>query len=419
MIVNTPGITSLQLPVLTKVGMGLQILNIDSLVSLEFPKLASVLQNLTMQGYFLPNSLETISFPALTTVGGDISIMQWSNLLTVKFPALTTATSFGIIAEPLLTSVSAPHLQGTAGSVDLSYNPALTEIDLSALKTIGGQLHLEGASSLANLNGLKSLTTVGTDFTLASLSSLTDASGMKGLQSVGNNFSLQGLSVLADDDLASFTALKNVGGDLTIDGVPFRNFNGFALSNVRDVYVFASGVTSIRNIDLSKLQVSTKIWVMGITGGATLKGPASFNGELNVQSSDVALSGFTTVGDVSCSGADQPSSATLSLPFRKVTGSLSIEVQGYTDIQASALKEIDGLLTISGQGVPNMGLTDLNGFASLTNVQGVTIQYNQALKDFTGLQHALGSFGAGKWLVSNNSYNPTYQDMADGKYVGP
>lgn len=71
MIVNGPGIASLQLPVLTHVDLDLQLLYLDSLKTVEMPRLQRVLQSVIFQGTFITNALEIISFPALETIGGD------------------------------------------------------------------------------------------------------------------------------------------------------------------------------------------------------------------------------------------------------------------------------------------------------------------------------------------------------------
>ena len=116
----------------------------------------------------------------------------------------------------------------------------------------------------------------------------------------------------------------------------------------------------------------------------------------------------------------------LSLPeLVSVTGNCEF-VTGNHDasigaIQVPKLASIAGTLTIRGQehGYENNRMTNLDGFSALTSVQGVTVQHNYALVDYTGLKHVIGGITGGKWQVSDNGYNPTYQDMVDGKFVKP
>jgi hypothetical protein len=446
-IINGVGITTLDLPALTKIDLGLQVAFVDSLTTLELPKLQSVLQSVTLQGHFLPNSLQTINFPALTNIGGDLNVSSWSNLTTVSLSALTKASSLSITGESLLTSITAPKLQSTLAGVDFSYNPVLTTLDVSSLQTIGGGFTIGGAYALDNLNGFKALSSVGGDFNLSDMQSLTDISGLKGLQKVGGNFTLQNLQVLADEELSGFSALKTIGGDVLFLAVPFKNFTGFATTQLQSVSIYGGGVTTIQQIDLSGVDI-VKILISGVTGGAAVKGKDVLNGDLDLESSDVSLSGFKQVNNFTFSYYDYdpaPSTPTKTLPLQKVGGDLSITIYGYStlslpnlasvngicnistgydiyslsDIQAPLLTKIGGMLSVGGTNSfsPNTLMTNLNGFSSLTSVQGVTIRDNQALTDFTGLKNAIPSFSAANWSASDNLYNPSYQDMVDGKYI--
>lgn len=242
MIVNGPGITSLQLPVLTNVDLDLQLLYLDSLKTVEFPKLQRVLQSVICQGTFNVNALETISFPALETIGGDFYVTSYSNLISVKLPVLTRLSSISIIGEPALTTIEAPQLTSTDLHADFSYNSSLTTLDLHSLTKVGGQFHLEGAAAISNLNRVQSLTETGGDLNLSSLPLLQDLSALKTLKKVGGNLFLQSLDQLTDQDLVSFTALTTVGGDLSIQTLPnLVSLNGLlALLQVQRVFIYGN-----------------------------------------------------------------------------------------------------------------------------------------------------------------------------------
>jgi len=446
--INGVGITTLDLPALTKVDGSLQIVFVDSLTTLELPKLQSVLQTLNIQGYFLPNSLETISFPALTNVGADLTVSSWANLTTVSLPVLTKTSSLKITGLSLLSSITAPKLQSTLGDVDFSSNQVLTTLDVSSLQTIGGAFAFGGATSLDNLNAFKSLTSVGGDFNLLEMPALTDISGLNHLQKVGGKLILQDLPVLADDEFSGFSALKTIGGDLQIAGVPFKNFSGFATTKLQSVSIDGTGLNTIQQIDLSGIDIATLVKITGVTGGVAVKGKDVLNGDLDIESSDVSLSGFKQVNNFTFNYHDfdpAPSAPTSTLPMQKVNGAVSITINGYhtlsmpnlasvngdfiistgydvyslTDIQAPLLTKIGGMFFLTGQNgsSPNTLMTDLNGFSSLTSAQSVTVINNQALTDFTGLKNVIPTLSSTSWSVSNNLYNPSYQDMADGKYI--
>jgi hypothetical protein len=493
MIVNGVGITSVDLPELTKIDLGLQIVFVDSLTKIAFPKLQTVLQSIIFQGYYTTNSLQTISFPALENIGGDLYITQWTNLETVKLPALTRAGSVSILGFSLLTSITAPRLKTVLSNVDFSYNGVLTQLDVPALEKIGGGLKIESSTALEDLNGLRSLSSIGGDLSISYMPVLKDISGLKKLQTVGGNFTLQSIDQLADQNLETFSSLGTIGGDVILATLPFKKFSGFGTTKLQSVSVFGSGVSTIEEIDLSRITISTKVVLNGITNGATVKGPAVMDGSLTLDGSDINLEGFSQVKDFTFTWYDDPApSPVKSLPIQKVTNSVNIGIAGFTkfsfpsleevdgicniqiyskmdldmplfkkagslimnlansnmntfslpllatvdgdctfitgnanssvgDIQAPALTTVGGMFNVSGQEsyLPNTRMTSLNGFSALTSAQGVTISYNQALIDFSGLKNVIPSITSGKWLATGNGYDPGYQDMVDGKYEKP
>ena len=221
MIVNGAGITSLQMPVLTSIDLDLQLIFIDSLKTIEFPKLQRVLQSVLVQGSFVGNgALETINFPALETIGGDLVCIQYNNLISAKFPALTTAASVSLAGAPVLTTVEAPKLKTVAAGVDFSYSPALTTLNLAALTYVGASFSIANSTAIENLNGVQSLTEVGAEFNLISLSLLKDISTLKTLKKVGTNLQLSYLDQLTDQNLTSLSGLNSVGGVLTLQTLP-------------------------------------------------------------------------------------------------------------------------------------------------------------------------------------------------------
>lgn len=485
MILNGVGVSSIDLPMLTSVGRNLEVLNLDSLSTLELPKLANVLQSVTVQGSQNTNALQSINFPALTTVEGDIAISLWSALTSVDLPVLTQAGSFKIPYEFTITSITAPKLTQLAGGIDLSSAVVLTKLDLSALQKVGGDLELQSVMALQNLDGLKSLTSIGGRLDLNTNSALTSINGLKSLTSVGGDVLLQSLDALSDDNLDGLSALKTIGGDLNLSEVPFKKFTGFAVTQIANIKIYGSNLTTIETIDLSKLNITGQVTINGVTNGAAVKGPTILNADLLIQDCDIIMSGFGQVNNLSYQASNLSSTGPESISTQKVIGTLSVyvasgiskislpdltEVDGlfslqiYTQLELDApllastgqlladvaysnmdvlslpqlatvngscsistgapgyslgaiqipkLSTVNGTLSISG---PNTRITNLDGLSALTSVQGISIQNNTMLTDYTGLKNVIGGFGASKWGVGGNSYNPTYQDMVDGKY---
>jgi hypothetical protein len=67
--------------------------------------------------------------------------------------------------------------------------------------------------------------------------------------------------------------------------------------------------------------------------------------------------------------------------------------------------------------IPN--LISVNGLSLLTRVNRVFIYDNQNLINYSGLKNVIPTLPDANWQVSNNKYNPDYQDMVNGNYVAP
>ncbi len=267
MIVNGPGITSLQMPLLTSIDLDLQLIFIDSLKTVEFPKLQRVLQSVLIQGSFVGNgALETVNFPALETVGGDLVCIQYNNLISAKFPALIRAASVSLAGAPVLTTVEAPELKTVAAGVDFSYSPALTTLNLAALTYVGGSFSISNSTALENLNGIQSLTEVGAELNLVSLPLLKDLSTLKTLKKVGTNMRLSYLDQLTDQNLTAFSGLNSVGAVLTVEALPnLVSVNGLSSLTQVGERVFIDGnqnlvnYTGLKNVIPTLLDVNWQV----------------------------------------------------------------------------------------------------------------------------------------------------------------
>jgi hypothetical protein len=93
--------------------------------------------------------------------------------------------------------------------------------------------------------------------------------------------------------------------------------------------------------------------------------------------------------------------------------------RGFETLDFPSLTTINGKLTVHSGNASrnNTRLTNLNGFAALRNVKAIDISRQTALKSYEGLQNAFNSLGSSdNWTVSGNGYNPSYQDLKDGKW---
>jgi hypothetical protein len=110
----------------------------------------------------------------------------------------------------------------------------------------------------------------------------------------------------------------------------------------------------------------------------------------------------------------------LELPkLKSVVGGISITgltaARKLETISFPKLESLTGTLTITG--TSNTAFKDLSDFSKLTSAAGITISGFPQLKNFEPLKGVINSFAAEAWKISNCGYNPSYQDMIDGKYT--
>ena len=149
LIVDAPGLTSVVLPDLTKVGGFLQVDDTDDLKTFSLPALTVVQYKMTLDRNQALTVMETpklevvgmlsvrdnplltsFSFQGLGLVGGGgLSVNNNATLATFSFPSLTTVGKFfgtlSVANNPVLTSISFPVLNEAGGSFYVSQNPQL------------------------------------------------------------------------------------------------------------------------------------------------------------------------------------------------------------------------------------------------------------------------------------------------------
>jgi hypothetical protein len=81
----------------------------------------------------------------------------------------------------------------------------------------------------------------------------------------------------------------------------------------------------------------------------------------------------------------------------------------------SKLETIGGDLKLSGNGYS--GFKNLDMFSPLKSAGSVTISNMKGLVSYEGLKNMILSVTSAKWSVTGNAYNPTWQDMLDGKWT--
>lgn len=203
--------------------------------------------------------------------------------------------------------------------------------ELFNLRSIGGDLTIDDADSLANLDGLHNLESVGGDLRIKNNSNLTDLSQLSKITVVPGDLELFSNSRLAT--VSGFGSVGSVGGSLSVESnQALRNLDGF------------SGLSAVGG-DIQIID-NDEYWYTAFD-----------------------IDGLSNLGSVG--------------------GSLEITGNYYlTDVDAlSGLGAINGAVTIQGNG----RLTNVSGLGSVASVGGdLTVQSNSQLSSCFGLINVLG-----------------------------
>ncbi|MDR2130261.1 MAG: hypothetical protein LBP56_03695 [Odoribacteraceae bacterium] len=399
-IENPPGgansvLAGISFPRLERVGGRFSLHYLPALASAAFPLLESVGAELSIETNATP--LETLAFPALRSVAGNITVERAPGLLSLSLPALARAAAF-------------VYNKTSYGTYPLA------TLDLPALATVDGEIYLRDIP-LASLD-LPALESIGTVITLWDLQTL-ERLALPAIKHVGDKVYLYRPHLLASLDISSLDTLG------TLELVDFDTLQTIKTPPV------------IGNVTLNYAAKNSP--VPSFNGLEKIKGTLSFTSDGNVTGYEV--NGIREIGTLRLTGGKKP--ATLDLPAVEKIGTLEIGSYNLAKLDAPKLESVEALkfsyvYTLADINVPllraigsftfsehgswdtrNARATHLNAFAGVTSIGSVTITYCDKLVDFSGLAAGFSTVPPGKWSVTGCAYNPTYQEMTDGKHVKP
>lgn len=389
----------------------------NQLTELTFSALTTVGGSLNLQYY---SGLSATGFSKLTYIGGGIDVTLNSNALEeLHFPALETANGIiNIERAPGITSIALPKVKHITSFIynKTSYgNYPLASLNLSALESIADEFYIRSIP-LESLS-MPKLQSVGGNFTIWSLQSMTTMN-TPALTKIGGKLYLSSTSLLASLDLskvAEFGSLELVGclklttismpasiGSIIINCAsnaecPIPVFNG--LESVTGEFSF----TSCSNTALFSIPNIKKIGIFKLNDGA-----------------QNAVLTFPDVQEIKTLDIGSYKLAELSAPKLTKVDNLNL-----SNIWALATITVPKLKTVTTFSLDEHGsynkqyarMTNLDAFAGITSIGEVNIKYCGKLNDFTGLSGAISGLTAEKWAVSDCDYNPTFEDMQEGRYV--
>jgi len=432
------------------------------LETLELPELEQIYGTLNMQ--YLP-VLNSIDLPSLSRIR-DCYVTGSDRLESVSAPSLQAISGELTIYAPGLTTLDFSSLKEIGGDVYLNNLSKLTGLEgLGSLETVGGFFEIEDLTALENLDGLSKLSFVDRLY-LYHLESLTSLGGLSSLKEV-NTLSISNVPFQSFSELSALQSVQNLfisGSNVeTVKEIDVSQLEGLSDLKIQsfDRPVRIKGPDHFDgDFYLEDINISSLEGFKDIAASFTLRfssRPPEAMAEFNVEkvSGDFTLSAQnfpglsfpfleSVDGTLTLQGTTNPSLPKLKnagklvsqlmfadggiLSFtalETVNGDCTIytrQYRGYIDeVQMPRLRTVEGILLV-GSSDPyyiNQTLTNLDGLSSLTSVGGVTLQYNGALTDYSGLKNAISSLNAANWIVSSNAYNPTYQDLLEGKWVMP
>ncbi len=294
----------------------------------------------------------------------------------------------------------------------------MENVDLPKLEVVKGDLLIRAA--LNSLNGFSMLKKVDGALEIDTFAETLE--GLEGLESL-SNLTILGSSL---NSLKGLDNLKTIENTFTlINTYTLKSLDGLGLENVSDVIIRENQALA----DISALENVESLNALNIYGCQNL---ASLEGLHNIKSAGVITLGF--VGMVwgkdglqdlnGFRGLEEVDNLTIGAcsmlksfagleKLTRVNNNLDIHAcSSVTSLKGlENIEEINGYFTLKGTKIGN-----LDEISNLKTVGGaITISENYNLNDFCAVSEVLSSKSALTLLINNNGYNPSLDDLKEGK----
>ena len=313
------------------------------------------------------------------------------------------------------------------------------DVDEFKATKIFGNLEING-ETIHDLSGLSTLTSVGA--IVVRNTQLTNLQGLHNLQNLTGKVHLENNPILED-----VTALSNIGTQIItlelIENAALVDLTGLNIAEIADVL-------HIEKMSVEHMDYFTNIRIINTIGFRDLHQLNSVEGLIGLESieNQLRLEGLSQLN--SFEGFNNLQSLNIDLSFVDLHVNNFQGFDGLTTCRSINISNMSGLQTLSGfesleyvTETINIsacsGIVNFDGFPSLISTGGLTINNlyalsnlgvlshvttiendlviieNNSLTDLCGIQSLLVNDGlGGTYLVFNNAYNPTQQDIIDG-----
>ncbi len=303
-IANTPGLATINLPVLAIVGDDVKVLDNLNLIQTAFPGLESIGNNIDLERN---TNLETASFAVLHTIADDLDVVDNPALRLLSLPSLVTigddmeVWENGTGGTPLVLDFSS--LERVEDDIDMAEsgaadgNDGLESLSFPALTFVGDDLFLRGQPNLTSFTA-PMLATIQEDLHISDNPMLTTLGPLGALVTVGETLVIEnndGLTSVSFPKLALLGAGVGVSttyGLLRIENNPFLTTLDFTLLTTVN-----RGITISNNDALTSLDalggITSPLWTVFVSGNASLTSVSGLSGIGTTSATPAVGSGFT------------------------------------------------------------------------------------------------------------------------------
>ena len=445
------------------------VISSSTLATLQIPELINVGGALNIFGMG-KGAISTLVFPKVQTVKNSLSINEISTLKSISFPELIETGSINFSSLPIeFEKLSMPKLSVVNGDCliisnyiqgDLfstTGNVSLTNLDeMSNLAPVTGILSICNFNELSSLSNLKNLKRIGSLKLekLINCSSPIDISDAvfsakdseESIIRISECNKLQKL--ITKDDLLNVSvdihAYANSYVDFNFKKVkklsyrtPDKKVFTLPIEEVHGDFYFGAGMKSgiiannlkfvdgymhlkigmmVSNLEFSKLEkIGGQFFMEG-----TLNTPKMVHNFSNLKSiccnsnPSYAKEGKWSTNNLPYGGLDIRSTTTYELfPVLEKVGGTGITIHGFSAFSCPELVTIVG--SLSADAASKLTSFDMPKLKSLSGVNFVKLT---SFSDFSIFETFIrdNQITEPNWVVSGCKYNPTYQDMKDGRY---
>jgi len=449
LVINTDSLKSLSLPQLSSAGK--IYINSNKLASLDIASLENCIGDFILKAYrnsYAEDksniSLRNINLANLNLVGGTLSIENFWKVTELNLSKLKTVNQdLKLKFIRTISEISLPELTNVEGSMKIESNDGLT--DFLVPKLISAASVFISSYNMFSLNldkiDLASLTTVDNDLTIRFASS-TKLEFPK-LNTVGNDFTIKTMSYVETILLPELSSCEQI-----------------ILSGTKSLSSFKTPkLTVLNNLQLSSCNSLLELKMPTVLNGdlsiyfggqaydfPNLQGLEEVNGILELQSCGseiINVTGIKKLGSFDLNYSEEIKSITFP-DLTEINQNFNISrLENLTDFSAPELTSIgnnlsiDACLVLTNINLPKLTsitgqfkfygargswqasesiIENMDAFSALTSAGSVDVKYAGKLKDYNGLKNLIGSLTVDFWSVQNCLYNPSYDDMVDGKY---